>query len=59
MAVMGCMVNGPGEAKEADIGVACGRKVGVIFKRGKLFRRLKETEIVDEFVKEVKQMARK
>jgi len=59
VAVMGCMVNGPGEAKEADIGVACGRKVGVIFKRGKLYRRLKETEIVDEFVKEVKQMAGK
>ena len=59
VAIMGCMVNGPGEAKEADIGLACGRKVGVIFKRGKLYRRLKESEIVDEFVKEVKQMVRK
>ncbi len=53
VAVMGCMVNGPGEAKEADIGVACGRGVGVVFKKGKLFRRLKEHEIVPEFIDEV------
>jgi (E)-4-hydroxy-3-methylbut-2-enyl-diphosphate synthase len=53
VAVMGCMVNGPGEAKEADIGVACGRGVGVIFKKGKLHRRLKEYEIVPEFIAEV------
>ena len=53
VAVMGCMANGPGEAKEADIGVACGRGVGVIFKQGKLQRRLKEEEIVPEFVREV------
>jgi (E)-4-hydroxy-3-methylbut-2-enyl-diphosphate synthase len=55
VAVMGCMVNGPGEAKEADIGLACGRGVGVIFKQGKLYRRInKENMIVSEFVKEVK-----
>lgn len=53
VAVMGCMVNGPGEAKEADIGLACGRGVGVIFKKGKLHRRLKEEEIVSEFTTEV------
>lgn len=53
VAVMGCMVNGPGEAKEADIGVACGRGVGVVFKKGKLYRRLKEHEIVPEFIAEV------
>jgi (E)-4-hydroxy-3-methylbut-2-enyl-diphosphate synthase len=53
VAVMGCMVNGPGEAKEADIGVACGRGVGVIFKKGKLHRRLKECEIVPELIAEV------
>jgi len=57
VAVMGCMVNGPGEAKEADIGLACGRGAGVIFKKGKLFRRLKESEIISEFVKEVKSLA--
>jgi (E)-4-hydroxy-3-methylbut-2-enyl-diphosphate synthase len=53
VALMGCMVNGPGEAKEADIGLACGRRVGVVFKKGRLLRRLKEEEIVPEFVKEV------
>lgn len=54
IAVMGCMVNGPGEAKEADIGLACGRGVGVIFKKGKLYRRINEEDkIVSEFMKEV------
>ncbi len=54
VAVMGCMVNGPGEAKEADIGLACGRGVGVIFKQGKLYRRIEEEDkIISEFVKEV------
>jgi len=53
IAVMGCMVNGPGEAKEADIGVACGRGVGVIFKQGKLLRKVKEEEIVPQFVQAV------
>lgn len=53
VAVMGCMVNGPGEAKEADIGLACGKGVGVLFKKGKLHRRLKEEEIVPEFITEV------
>ena len=57
VAVMGCMVNGPGEAKEADIGLACGRGVGVIFKKGKLLRRVKEERIVPEFVKEVRSHA--
>ena len=56
VAVMGCMVNGPGEAKEADIGVACGRGVGVLFKKGRAYRRLKEDEIIPEFVKEVKKL---
>lgn len=57
VAVMGCMVNGPGEAKKADIGLACGRGVGVIYRGGKLYRRLKEEEIIPEFVKEVKKFA--
>jgi (E)-4-hydroxy-3-methylbut-2-enyl-diphosphate synthase len=57
VAIMGCMVNGPGEAKEADIGLACGRGVGVIFKKGKLFRRVDEEKIVPEFVKEVRILA--
>jgi (E)-4-hydroxy-3-methylbut-2-enyl-diphosphate synthase len=57
VAIMGCMVNGPGEAKEADIGLACGRGVGVIFKKGKLLRRVKEGNIVPEFVKEIRALA--
>ena len=59
VAVMGCMVNGPGEAKEADIGLACGRGKGVIFKKGKLLRRVPEEKIVAEFVKEVRILADK
>ncbi len=59
IAVMGCMVNGPGEAKEADIGLACGRGAGVIFKKGKLMRRVGEEEIVTEFVKEIRSLAGK
>ncbi len=57
VAVMGCMVNGPGEAKEADIGIACGRKAGIIFKKGRLVRRVREGEVVTEFVKEVLSLA--
>ena len=53
VAIMGCMVNGPGEAKEADIGLACGREMGIIFKKKKLLKRLKEEEIVDGFTEEV------
>jgi (E)-4-hydroxy-3-methylbut-2-enyl-diphosphate synthase len=59
VAVMGCMVNGPGEAKEADIGIACGRGAGVLFQFGRPVRRLKEKEILPELLKEVKEMARK
>lgn len=58
VAVMGCMVNGPGEAKEADIGVACGKGVGILFKEGKLVRRLDEKEIVPALVREVEKIAR-
>ena len=59
VAVMGCMVNGPGEAKEADIGLACGRGAGAVFKKGKVYRRLKEKEIISEFVREVKEMEKR
>ena len=59
VAVMGCMVNGPGEAKEADIGIACGRGVGVVFKKGKLYRRIEEEErIIPEFMNEVEKLVR-
>jgi (E)-4-hydroxy-3-methylbut-2-enyl-diphosphate synthase len=50
IAIMGCEVNGPGEAKEADIGVACGKGVGVVFKKGKILKRVKEKDIVTEIL---------
>jgi len=53
IAVMGCEVNGPGEAKEADIGIACGKGSGVIFKKGKIIERVKEKDIVRELLKYV------
>lgn len=53
VAVMGCMVNGPGEAREADVGVACGRGTGVLFRKGRLVRRVPEGGIVDALVAEV------
>jgi 4-hydroxy-3-methylbut-2-en-1-yl diphosphate synthase IspG/GcpE len=55
--VMGCEVNGPGEAKDADIGIAGGKGEGMIFKRGKKFRKVKEADFYDVVVEEVEQMA--
>ena len=56
VAVMGCIVNGPGEAKEADIGVAGGRGEALLFKRGKPIRKIKESEIISELEKEILEM---
>lgn len=53
IAVMGCAVNGPGEAREADIGVAGGNGEGLIFKKGEILRKVKESEIIDELMKEI------
>ncbi len=53
IAIMGCEVNGPGEAKEADIGIACGKGSGVIFKNGKILKRVKENNIVKELIKTI------
>jgi (E)-4-hydroxy-3-methylbut-2-enyl-diphosphate synthase len=47
VAVMGCVVNGPGEARDADFGIACGKGVGAVFARGKEIRRVKENRLVD------------
>lgn len=47
VAVMGCVVNGPGEAREADFGIACGKGVGAVFARGKEIRRVREKDLVD------------
>jgi len=56
IAVMGCVVNGPGEAKEADLGLAGGSGVGIIFKKGKLFKKVPEDKLFAAFVKELKKM---
>jgi (E)-4-hydroxy-3-methylbut-2-enyl-diphosphate synthase len=57
VAVMGCAVNGPGEAREADIGVAGGDGVGLIFRKGEIVRKVKETELFEELMKEIETMA--
>ena len=56
VALMGCVVNGPGEAKEADIGIAGGKGAGVLFKRGKVVRRLKEKDFVLVLLNEIQKM---
>lgn len=53
IAVMGCAVNGPGEAKDADLGVACGEGKGVIFSKGEVLKTVKEEEIAEEIIKAV------
>lgn len=56
IAVMGCVVNGPGEAKEADIGVAGGDGCGVIFKKGEILRKVNEDEIVKALLDEIEKI---
>ena len=53
IAVMGCVVNGPGEAREADIGIAGGRGKGILFRKGELVRKVEESELVEILVSEV------
>lgn len=53
VAIMGCTVNGPGEAKEADIGVACGKHSAILFKKGKITRKIQENEIAQVLVEEI------
>ncbi len=57
VAVMGCTVNGPGEAREADIGLACGRGSGVIFKGGKVLRKVPASKMADALIAEVLKLA--
>lgn len=56
IAVMGCAVNGPGEAREADIGVASGRKMGIIFRKGKIIKTVKERDILASLLNEIKKI---
>ena len=53
VAVMGCVVNGPGEAADADIGVACGVGSGVVFSKGNVVRKVEESAIVDALMEEI------
>jgi len=59
VAVMGCVVNGPDEAKEADIGVAGGRGTGIIFKKGKLLKKIPENELLNALIFEVESLTNK
>lgn len=54
VAIMGCVVNGPGEAREADIGLAAGRKKGHLFIKGEVVRVVPEEEMVDALIEEAK-----
>ncbi|ACA45265.1 flavodoxin-dependent (E)-4-hydroxy-3-methylbut-2-enyl-diphosphate synthase [Clostridium botulinum] len=56
VAVMGCVVNGPGEAREADIGIAGGKGEGLIFKKGEVIKKVKEENIIAELIKEIEKM---
>ncbi|SNB45718.1 flavodoxin-dependent (E)-4-hydroxy-3-methylbut-2-enyl-diphosphate synthase [Geobacter sp. DSM 9736] len=59
IAVMGCVVNGPGEAREADVGIAGGKGEGLLFRQGEVVRKVPEKELADALVAEVEQMMRK
>lgn len=53
VAIMGCIVNGPGEAREADIGIAGGDGCGLIFKKGEILRKVPEDRLIDELISEI------
>ncbi len=57
VAVLGCAVNGPGEAREADIGIAGARGEGLLFRKGKIVRKVPEDIMVEELKKEIDQIA--
>jgi (E)-4-hydroxy-3-methylbut-2-enyl-diphosphate synthase len=56
VAIMGCVVNGPGEAKEADIGIAGGKGQGIIFKKGEIIKKVPEEQLLDELINEIKNL---
>jgi (E)-4-hydroxy-3-methylbut-2-enyl-diphosphate synthase len=53
VAIMGCVVNGPGEAREADVGIAGGKGFGLIFRKGEIIRKVPEDSLVDELLREI------
>jgi len=58
VAIMGCAVNGPGEAKEADIGIAGGDGKGILFKKGKVIRKIDQDDLVDQLLNEIDKMTK-
>jgi (E)-4-hydroxy-3-methylbut-2-enyl-diphosphate synthase len=56
IALMGCVVNGPGEAAEADIGIAGGRGYGLLFKKGQVIKKVKEKEFAETLLNEIHSM---
>lgn len=58
VALMGCVVNGPGEAREADYGIAFGKKEGLLFKKGKAVKKIKYKDCIDVLIKELKRYNR-
>ncbi|MBN1693401.1 MAG: flavodoxin-dependent (E)-4-hydroxy-3-methylbut-2-enyl-diphosphate synthase [Dehalococcoidales bacterium] len=58
VAVMGCVVNGPGEAKDADVGIACGKGKGVIFKKGKKLATIEEKDFLSALLKEIESITK-
>jgi (E)-4-hydroxy-3-methylbut-2-enyl-diphosphate synthase len=58
VAIMGCVVNGPGEAREADVGIAGGKGEGLLFRRGEIVRKVPESELADALVTEVEKMVK-
>lgn len=59
VAVMGCIVNGPGEAREADVGIAGGRGIGLLFKHGEIIRKVPEEELVKTLLEEIEKITGK
>ncbi len=57
VAVMGCIVNGPGEAKDADVGIACGKGKGAIFRKGKVIKTVSEESLLKVLIAEIKKIA--
>lgn len=56
VAIMGCAVNGPGEAREADIGIAGGKGEGLLFKKGEIVRMIDGNKLVDELLEEIEKL---
>ena len=58
IAIMGCVVNGPGEARNADLGIAGGIGEAVLFKKGQVIRKIKEENLYNEFINEINELVK-